>query len=78
ESLYERAQAFETSGFKGLYQFINFIKRMQKNKYDFSQPLSSKDAQDAIKLMTIHGSKGLEFPIVFLIGLNHKYQQADT
>ncbi|MCT7869055.1 MAG: PD-(D/E)XK nuclease family protein, partial [Lactobacillus iners] len=69
---------FETSGFKGLYQFINFIKRMQKNKYDFSQPLSSKDAQDAIKLMTIHGSKGLEFPIVFLIGLNHKYQQADT
>lgn len=77
ESLYERATSYETAGFKGLYQFISFIERMRKNQKDLAQPLLSDRADDAIKLMTIHGSKGLEFPLVFVVGLNHKFQTRD-
>ncbi|OYR88699.1 helicase-exonuclease AddAB subunit AddA [Lactobacillus taiwanensis] len=74
ESLYERATSYESAGFKGLYQFISFIERMRKNQKDLAQPLLSDKADNAVKLMTIHASKGLEFPVVFVMGLGHKYQ----
>lgn len=77
ESLYERATSYESAGFKGLYQFINFINRMRKSKKDLAQPLLTKEADDSVRLMTIHGSKGLEFPIVFFVGLEHRYQMRD-
>lgn len=77
ESLYERATSYESAGFKGLYQFISFIERMRKNQKDLAQPLLSDKADNAVKLMTIHASKGLEFPIVFVMGLGHKYQTRD-
>ena len=77
ESLYERATSYESAGFKGLYQFISFIERMRKNQKDLAQPLLSDKADKAVKLMTIHASKGLEFPVVFVMGLGHKYQTRD-
>lgn len=77
ESLYERATSYESAGFKGLYQFISFIERMRKNQKDLAQPLLSDKADNAVKLMTIHASKGLEFPVVFVMGLGHKYQTRD-
>ncbi|WP_297950013.1 helicase-exonuclease AddAB subunit AddA [uncultured Lactobacillus sp.] len=77
EALYERASSYESAGFKGLYQFINFINRMRRSKKDLAQPLLTKEAGNAVRLMTIHGSKGLEFPIVFYVGMQHKYQMCD-
>lgn len=77
EALYERASSYESAGFKGLYQFINFINRMRRSKKDLAQPLLTKEAGNAVRLMTIHGSKGLEFPIVFYVGMQHKYQMRD-
>lgn len=77
QALYERANSYESAGFKGLYQFINFIERMRKNKKDLAQPLLSEQADDAVRLMTIHSSKGLEFPIVFVADLDHGYQKRD-
>lgn len=77
ESLYERATSYESAGFKGLYQFISFIERMRKNQKDLAQPLLSDKADNAVKLMTIHASKGLEFPVVFVMSLGHKYQTRD-
>lgn len=77
ESLYERASSYESAGFKGLYQFINFINRMRESQKDLAQPLLTKEAGDAVRLMTIHGAKGLEFPIVFYVGLEHRYQMRD-
>ncbi|WP_297818974.1 helicase-exonuclease AddAB subunit AddA [uncultured Lactobacillus sp.] len=76
EALYERATSYETAGFKGLYQFISFIERMRKNQKDLAQPLLSSN-EDAVQLMTIHASKGLEFPVVFVVGLDHHYQKRD-
>jgi ATP-dependent helicase/nuclease subunit A len=72
-ALYERASAYESSGFKDLYQFINFIARMRKNQKDLAQPILSENASNSVKLMTIHASKGLEFPVVFVLGLEHRY-----
>ena len=77
EALYERASSYESAGFKGLYQFINFIERMRRSQKDLAQPLVTKEAGDSVRLMTVHGSKGLEFPIVFYIGLQHRYQMRD-
>ncbi|WEV70178.1 helicase-exonuclease AddAB subunit AddA [Lactobacillus sp. ESL0785] len=77
EALYERASSYESAGFKGLYQFINFIERMRRSQKDLAQPLLTKEAGDAVRLMTVHGSKGLEFPIVFYIGLQHRFQMRD-
>ncbi|WEV36097.1 helicase-exonuclease AddAB subunit AddA [Lactobacillus sp. ESL0677] len=77
EALYERASSYESAGFKGLYQFINFIERMRRSQKDLAQPLLTKEAGDAVRLMTVHGSKGLEFPIVFYVGLQHRFQMRD-
>ncbi|RMC48804.1 helicase-exonuclease AddAB subunit AddA [Lactobacillus sp. ESL0228] len=77
ESLYERATSYESAGFKGLYQFINFIERMRRNQKDLAQPLVAREADDTVRLMTVHSSKGLEFPIVFYIGMQHKFQKRD-
>lgn len=77
EALYERASSYESAGFKGLYQFVNFINRMRRANKDLAQPLLSQEAGDSVRLMTIHGSKGLEFPIVFCVGLEHHYQMRD-
>ena len=55
------------SSFRGLYQFIRFIEKMQEKDKDLGEP-PTEEAQDAVRVMTIHGSKGLEFPIVFFNG----------
>lgn len=76
-ALYERAHTYEQSSFKGLYQFIHFIERMQKRNEDLGvAPVEL--ATDAVNVMTIHGSKGLQFPIVFVIDLNHQFNSRDT
>lgn len=77
EALYERSSQFESAGFKGLYQFITFINRVREDEKDLAQPLISKDANDSVHLMTIHGAKGLEFPIVFYLGADHQFQLRD-
>ncbi|WP_251546011.1 helicase-exonuclease AddAB subunit AddA [Limosilactobacillus caecicola] len=76
-ALYERAHTYEQSSFKGLYQFIHFIERMQRRNEDLGEaPVEL--ATDAVNVMTIHGSKGLQFPIVFVIDLNHQFNTRDT
>ncbi|MCH3904390.1 MAG: helicase-exonuclease AddAB subunit AddA [Lactobacillus sp.] len=77
ENLYERASSFESAGFKGLYQFIRFLNRMQSANKDLAEPLLSSEAGNAVKLLTIHGAKGLQFPIVFYTGLTHKFPRQD-
>lgn len=76
-ALYERATEYEKGSFKGLFQFINFIKKMEEKNTDLSEALVNS-GEDKINIMTIHGSKGLEFPIVFLMDADHNFNMMDT
>ena len=73
-ALYERASAYEKTSFKGLFQFVRFVDRMQKQNQDLTEAMAKK-TDDAIQVMTIHGSKGLEFPVVFLMDANHQFNE---
>ena len=74
--LYEYARNFETGSFKGLYQFIEFINTLiEEGKKLESPPMSI--SPDKVSLMSIHQSKGLEFPVCFVCGTASKFNQSD-
>ncbi|MHC5267725.1 helicase-exonuclease AddAB subunit AddA [Enterococcus sp. LJL98] len=75
-ALVNRGEAYESSSFRGLYQFIRFIEKIQEKEKDLAQPMVHS-VEDAVKLMTIHGSKGLEFPVVFLLDMNKRFNNQD-
>ena len=64
--LYDYARGYEAGSFKGLYNFINFINNIidKKNTFDDTR---AESGEDAVKIVTCHGSKGLEYPVVFLV-----------
>ncbi|MDT2760337.1 helicase-exonuclease AddAB subunit AddA [Enterococcus xiangfangensis] len=76
-ALIERAKDYERSSFRGLYQFIRFIEKMQEKDKDLGEP-PTEEIQDAVRVMTIHGSKGLEFPVVFLMDMSKSFNVQDT
>ena len=75
--LFERAKKYETASFKGLYNFINFIEKLKMNSGDLSSAKIIGENDDVIRIMSIHKSKGLEFPIVFLVNTNKKFNEQD-
>lgn len=76
-ALYDRAKGYEESSFKGLFQFVRFVEKMRNKNKDLAENPVLTDTE-SVKLMTIHGSKGLEFPIVFLIDAEHGFNNADS
>lgn len=64
--LFERAKQYESASFKGLFNFINFIDKLHSNSGDLSAAKLIGENEDVIRIMSIHKSKGLEFPVVFL------------
>lgn len=76
--LHTRASAFEKTGLKGLYNFINFIDKFKGIGGDFDAARSIGEEQNVVRVMSIHKSKGLEFPVVLLCGLGHKINLQDT
>ncbi|GLB46032.1 ATP-dependent helicase/nuclease subunit A [Philodulcilactobacillus myokoensis] len=71
-ALYDRAAEYEKTSFKGLFQFVRFVRRIQEHDDDLAAAQISH-TEDAINVMTIHRSKGLEFPVVFLIDAAHQF-----
>lgn len=76
-ALYERANDFEKTQFKGLYQFIQYIDRMSELDNDFDQAVNLIEHKDAVQVMTVHGSKGLEFPVVFYADASKNFNNSD-
>lgn len=66
--LYDRAKQFEKAGYKGLFNFIKYIENIESRNEDFAGAKLVGENHDVVRIMTIHKSKGLEFPVVFLIG----------
>ncbi|MDT1938806.1 MULTISPECIES: helicase-exonuclease AddAB subunit AddA [Carnobacterium] len=77
-ALYERASRYEASSFKGLFQFVRFIEKMQEKDKDLAEPTAVAPDEKAVRVMTIHASKGLEFPVVFVLDLTKRFNLQDT
>ena len=75
--LFERAKQYEKASFKGLYNFINFIDKLKTNSGDLSAAKVIGENDNVIRIMSIHKSKGLEFPVVFLSLTGKKFNFRD-
>ncbi|WP_223700754.1 helicase-exonuclease AddAB subunit AddA [Sutcliffiella deserti] len=76
-ALYDRARQYEATSFRGLFRFLRFIERMQDRGEDLGAARALGEQEDVVRLMTIHSSKGLEFPIVFVAGLSKQFNMMD-
>ena len=75
--LFQRAKQYESSNFKGLYNFINFIEKLRLNSGDLGAAKLIGENDDVIRIMSIHKSKGLEFPVVFLSSTGKQFNLMD-
>lgn len=75
--LFEKARDYEQGSFKGLYNFIKFIDKVTKAGSDMGAPKLIGENEDVIRIMSIHKSKGLEFPVVFLSGTGNQFNMMD-
>ncbi len=75
--LFERAKQYESTSFKGLYNFISFIDKLKLSSKDMSGAKLIGENEDVIRIMSIHKSKGLEFPVVFLCGMSKDFNVRD-
>lgn len=78
DMLIERAIQFEATSYKGLFNFIRYIDRIRDYQIDFGEASVLGDNENVVKIMSIHKSKGLEFPIVFVSGLNKEFNNQDA
>ena len=75
--LFEKAKQYEKASFKGLFNFINFIDKVKTNSGDLSSAKIIGENDDVVRIMSIHKSKGLEFPVVFLSSTGRKFNLRD-
>ena len=75
--LAERAVRFETTGFRGLFQFLRYVERLRLAKGDMDGAKTLGESEDIVRLMSIHKSKGLEYPVVLLCGTGRQFNLRD-
>src|SRR5699024_4428875 len=76
-ALYDRAIAYEETSFRGLFRFLRFIERMEEERKDLGEARALSEQEDVVRIMTIHKSKGLEFPVVLMGGMNKQFNMMD-
>lgn len=77
DMLVAKARSYEETSYRGLFHFIRYIDRLRSYDMDADVPGGSLEEIDAVRIMTIHKSKGLEFPIVFLSNMNGHFNKMD-
>ena len=75
--LFEKAKQYEKASFKGLFNFIHFMDKVKLNSNDMGSAKLIGENDNVIRIMSIHKSKGLEFPVVFLSGTGKKFNMQD-
>ena len=75
--LFERAKQFESTSFKGIFNFINFIKKLKRSNSDMGSAKTLGENANVVRIMSIHKSKGLEFPIVICAGMGKNFNTQD-
>ena len=77
DMLAEKARGYEAASYKGLFHFVRYIEKLKKYDQDFGEA-SGEESQKGVRIMSIHKSKGLEFPIVILAGLGKRFNKQDA
>ncbi len=77
-ALHERARAYEKTSFQGVFMFLRFLEQLQNNQADLEPAKVLGDNDNVVRIMSIHKSKGLEFPVVFIGGMGRKFNFKDT
>lgn len=78
DMLVEKAVEYENTSYKGLFHFIRYIENLKKYHSDFGEASVVGEEENTVRIMSIHKSKGLEFPVVFLAGMGKKFNRQDT
>lgn len=76
--LLDKAINYENTSYSGLFNFIRYVEKLKKLEVDFSEASVSGEKDNVVRMMTIHKSKGLEFPIVFVSGLGKTFNIKDS
>ena len=78
DMLIEKARVFENTSYKGLFHFVRYIEQLQKYDVDYGEASMEDEQSDTVRIMTIHKSKGLEFPIVIVAGMGKRFNLQDA
>ena len=78
EMLKERAAAFEKTSYHGIFQFNRYIEKLRKYDVDFGEASTESEQDDVVRIMSIHKSKGLEYPVVFVCGCDGAFDNRDS
>ena len=78
DMLVEMAAAYESTSYKGLFHFVRYIEKLKKFDTDFGEASVAGEQDNTVRIMSIHKSKGLEFPVVFLAGLGKRFNKQDA
>ncbi|WP_029320317.1 helicase-exonuclease AddAB subunit AddA [Butyrivibrio sp. AE3004] len=76
--LCEKASDYERTSFSGVFHFVRYIEQLEKYEVDYGEANILDENADVVRIMSIHKSKGLEFPIVFLSGMSKSFNYRDT
>ncbi|WP_286080242.1 helicase-exonuclease AddAB subunit AddA [Parablautia intestinalis] len=77
EMLLTRAAAFENTSYYGLFHFLRYVEQLEKYEVDYGEADVLDENADVVRIMSIHKSKGLEFPVCFVAGLSKRFNMQD-
>ncbi len=77
DKLAQQARAYENTSYKGLFHFVRYLRQLEKYDQDTGEAAAGTEAGSMVRIMTIHKSKGLEFPVVFAAGLGRKFNKLE-
>lgn len=77
DMLVEKAAAYEKTSYKGLFHFVRYIENLKRYHTDFGEASTVGEEENTVRILSIHKSKGLEFPVVFLAGMGKKFNRRD-
>ena len=78
EMLVEKAMEYESTSYRGLFNFIRYLEQLQKYQVDFGEVNIAGENENTVRIMSIHKSKGLEFPVVFAAGMGKTFNMMDA
>ena len=78
KALYDRARQYEEAGFRGLFRYLQLMDKMKEDGLDLAPAKVVSEKEDVVSIMSIHKSKGLEFPVVFVADMGKAFNRRDT